>query len=366
MSEARKRILSMLAESRISVEQAEELLSAMETDDKSRIKTPEKSFSNGFTSMVDEIQKQVGKAVKSIQPQSKELKNKLKGLGDWISDAVGKVVTDIKLSQNEPIDGTSIECMVPAPENYSKCEKVEICNVWGSIIVHDTDDFSLKVKGKISKSALGEDSHVEWLKKNIVSVKDNTLVIGFDKSSVEKAALEIEVFMPASMPLTIKSLSANVDINGPFKISALESTSGSVKMKHAILSGTAIETVSSDVEVIGGTIALTAKTTSGDFRLKDCTVERFQIQSVSGDIEIVNPKFSDDAAMEMNSTSGDISITRPQGGVKRLEARTRSGSLQIRWPGRNQPLERNGTLLENTDPGASIKAESISGDLIFD
>ncbi|MBF0547699.1 MAG: DUF4097 family beta strand repeat protein [Candidatus Riflebacteria bacterium] len=366
MSEARKRILSMLDEKKISIEQADELLSALEADEKAKSRIPDRGLGANLGEMFNEVHKQVGKAVKSLQPQSREIKNALKGLGEWVSGAVGKVVTEIKLSQNELSDGVNIECMLSAPEGFSHCEKIEICNVWGTITLRDADEFNLKIKGKISKSALGEENSLDWLKKNLFTFKDTRLIMGFERSTSAKANVDLEIFLPTTVPLYIRSLAAQVSINGPFKIISIESTNGNVGIKHASLENTAIETVSADVEIDGSNVAFTAKTTSGDFMLKDCKISRLQIQSISGDIEISSPKLVEEALLELSTTSGDVTISKPEGLIAKLEGRTRSGTMQARWPGRSQPFDRNGIRLENDGPGAKIKVESISGDLTFE
>ncbi|MFZ2955750.1 MAG: DUF4097 family beta strand repeat-containing protein [Candidatus Ozemobacteraceae bacterium] len=406
MSEARKRILNMLAQGKITVEQSEELLSALESDDKAKAKsdmdekrnegTGETSgsresgetageagdssgqggkgfrfpFGPNFGADVEnfagQIQKQFGKAFRGIQPQSQELKGKLKDFGGWLSEAVGKIVCDMHFPERDLPDGVEIEAMIAEPQGFSNCRITEVNNLHGSISIREGEVFGLKIRGRISRAALGDQSASAWFAANAIQIHGDRMVIGMDKSSTVKAVLDIELFLPSHVHLQLHTFSAPVTVYGPFRILAAEAVSGDLKFTHCLFEDTALETVSANIIVEGGALAMRVKMTSGDLNISGARVEKLAIQTVSGDVSLSDLTLSDGAELDVATTSGDISMRRPQGQVARLEARSRTGQVHARVPGNRQPIDKFGIVIETGEAGARIKAESVSGDLLFD
>ena len=373
MSEARKRILNMLAEGKITVEQSEELLAAMEADEKARGETSPGSgspfggpFGARFETLAGEIQKQVHKAVKGIQPQSQEIRSKLHDLGGWLSASVGRMMTDLQFPQPDVHDGVEVEFMVPAPSGWAACRIAEISNLHGSVRIREGDEFSLKVRGQISRAILGDQSPGSWFAANALAVRQERLCLGIDRSFAGKGFFELELFLPPRFELQLHTLSAAIEVYGPFPVASAEATSGNLRFTHALFDQSTIETVSADVLIEGGKAGLTLRTTSGDFAVNGVHLGRLTAQTVSGDISLTDVTLSESSRLELNTTSGDIAFRRPSGPISRLEARTRTGEHQVRLAGNVQPIDRHGTIVETGREGAEIRAESVSGNILVD
>lgn len=369
MSEARKRILNMLAQGKITVEQSEELLAAMEADEKAKAGPetgPGTPFGMKFETLAGEIQKQVNKAVKGIQPQSQEIRSKLRDLGGWLSTSVGRMMTDLHFPQAEVNDGVEIEFMVNPPDGWSNCRIAEISNLHGSVQIREGDEFALKVRGQISRAVLGEQSPASWFAANALSIRQDRLCLGIDRSFAGKGFFELELFLPTGFELHLRTLSAAMSVYGAFRIASVEATSGNLHFTHAIFENATLETVSADVAIEGGQAELTLRTTSGDLAFNGTRLGRLTAQSVSGDIALNDVSLTESSRLELNTTSGDIALRRPLGPISRLEARTRTGEHKVRLVGNAQPIDRHGTIVETGRPGADIRAESVSGNLLVD
>ncbi|MBF0501687.1 MAG: DUF4097 family beta strand repeat protein [Candidatus Riflebacteria bacterium] len=386
MSEARKRILNMLAQGKISVEESEELLLAMETDEKAKNQAESgkknvdtestsgnsfrfpfgRAFGADLENLAEEVQKQVGKAVRGIQPQSQELKMKLKDLGGWLGSTVGKMVCEMQFSGSDLPDAIEVECMIPEPQGFAGCKFAEISNLQGSINIREAETFGLKIRGRISRAALGDQSASSWFSANAISIRGEKLFLGFERTSAIKAILDIDMFLPARIDLQIRTLAAPVTVYGPFRIASAESVSGDLKFTHALFENSSLETVSADVIIEGGALEMSVKMTSGDLKISGARVEKLTVQTVSGDVVLSDLALSDSTSLDVSTTSGDVSLRRPNGAIAHLEARSRTGQVQIRLPGTRQPLDKYGIIVEAGETGARIKTESISGDLLFD
>jgi len=380
MSEARKRILNMLAQGKITVDQSEELLAALEADEKRKESPtpgtgpgPGETGGNGpaglglkFNDLADEIHKQVNKAIKSIQPQSQELKNRLKGFGEWVQGSMDRMVSEFQFrGGDEAADSRPVEFMVPAPDGLASCRLVEINHLFGSVVIRPADVFGLKVKGRVGAATLGELPPLDWFLKHGMAIRDQRLFIGIGRAAPPQSALDLELFLPLTLSLAVKTLSAPLDVGGGFRCESIETVSGPIRLAGPVLEGTMIDSVSGDITIEGGTASFQAKTTSGDLILRRVILGAIDLQSVSGDVQILEAECTDQGRVTLSTTSGDIHIDRPHGTVGRIEARTRTGMLQIQWAGTSRPDEHRGLILETGIPGALFTLESISGNILF-
>lgn len=375
MSEARKRVLTMLAEGKITVEQSEELLKALDADQQAQAQAAaqaETGKKKGSTLGADvsqfaqQFQEQMREAMKNIEPHTKEIKTKLKGLGTWIQGAVGEMAKDFTFDRYGPPDGLEVEFVIHSIDGVADCRLCEMNNPFGTVTFKEGDVFRLLVKGKISKMALNGEPPMDWFKGNLLSCKNGVLFIGFDKAAGFKASLNLEVTLPTSVKLRVKSASANLKVVGPFNIESILTISGDISLVKTMLEECPIETVSGDIELIEGRASISAKTTSGKITLSNVEADKISAQTVSGNISIERPGITEKTTFELISTSGDLMIKRPNGPIGRVDASTRTGFLQMDWgSGAKEPFQ-HGITMEMSSTGASFKLETISGDITLD
>ncbi len=363
MSEARKKILEMLAQGKITVEQSEELLAALEKDRKESDR--KRSFTEELGAFAENFQKQVREAVKKAEPPGREFKSRIKEFGGWVQNMMGSMVAEFSHIRGEPVDGVTVEFSVPEPDGFSRVRIAQIENLFGSVTVREGQAFSLRVMGRISQSALAGQPPNLWFGQHAIRVEGETLQIGFDRAAPTRAVLDLELTLPVATVLRCRSVSATLNIKGAFPVEQLKTVSGDIHVIGAHLRQAQLETVSGDFFIEGGTLAAEGVSTSGDFRCKGARIERLQIQSISGDVELARPEVDESCQIRLNSTSGDIFVGQVQGPWSSVEITSRTGTAKIAWEGTAHPGLRHGTKLESGHAGATFVAETVSGDIEF-
>ncbi|NLI76850.1 MAG: DUF4097 domain-containing protein [Candidatus Riflebacteria bacterium] len=363
MSEARKKILQMLAEGKISVEQSEELLAALEKDTKAS--DHKRSFTEEVSRFAENFQKQVREAVKKAEPPGHEFKARIKEFGGWVQNMMGSMVAEFGHGRGEPVDGVSVEFSVPEPDGFSRCRTCQVENLFGSVTIREGTAFALRVMGRISHAALAGQPPNLWFGQHGLRIEGDTLHLGFDRATPTRAVLDLELTLPTSLALRCRSVSASLSIKGPFRVESLKTVSGDIHLHGAELAGASLETVSGDFFVEGGSVAADGVSTSGDFRCKGARIGRLKMQSISGDIELARPEVTEATEVSCNTTSGDVFVGQVQGPWSSVEAGSRTGTVKVTWEGTAHPGLRHGTKLESGHAGAVFTAESVSGDIEF-
>jgi DUF4097 and DUF4098 domain-containing protein YvlB len=396
MSDARKKILSMLAEGKITVEESEELLSAIDgnrsqaSQRKEEQEPPKRSarfedddddrresekFENPFSqatklgfdlrNLAQTVQQTVQTAIKKAEPRSKEFKERMKEFGTWMHDVVGTMATEMSTMKGDPLDGVTVDFVAGVSDDVKNCKSFVIENIFGEIRIHKADEFKIRVMGRVGKSTMGEYQPSQWFSKQGIRVKDETVYIGFDKNQPVKAVMDMEIALPEEVMLKCKTVSAGIKIRGKFKVEELKTVSGNIRIQGADLKDSLIETVSGSVQIEGGEIAMQIKSTSGDFLVKSSNISRLKINSVSGDILLTEGNITEETEVSLATTSGDIIVEKMSGPWSLVEATTRSGDVVLDWRGDVTPLNNQGTQLKSGSEGGEFKADSVSGDIQF-
>jgi len=407
MSDARKMILSMLAEGKITVEESERLLAAIsdkgqsgtsreesereadrrrenerrqreEEEEYARRRDRERKEEDQFNpflhatklgfdlrNLAQTVQQTVQQAVKKAEPRRREFKDKMKEFGNWMQEVVGSMASELGNVKGEPLDGVPVEFVVTSPEGFENCDTFVFENIFGEIRIHEGNEFKMHVTGQVSKATLGEYQPAQWFSRYGIRTFGKTLNVGFDRNEPVKAAIDLEITLPADMHVNCKTVSGGVRIRGNYHIGELKTVSGNIRIQGANLKQSQIETVSGSVQIEGGEIAMEIKSTSGDFLVRDSRIEELRINSVSGDIMLTEGSISESTSVALATTSGDIIVEKMSGPWKEVSATTRSGDVVLDWKGDVTPLNNQGSSLKSGSDGATFKAESVSGDIQF-
>ncbi|HEY9069031.1 MAG TPA: DUF4097 family beta strand repeat-containing protein [Candidatus Ozemobacteraceae bacterium] len=371
MSEARKRILAMLAEGKITVDQSEELLAALDSDEKKKAEPASEAkaapgrppITEEISKFAENMQKTMRDAMRKVEPPSRELKSRLKEFGNWMQTMVGSAVDEFAHMRGQPLDGVEIDVDLPEPEGFSGCRRCRIENLFGSIRVLEGAAFALHVRGRISRSALGTVTPTVWFRENAFRIEQDTALIGISRQAPVKAVLEMELTLPKGFRVEAESDSASVKISGNFTAGQIQTISGDVALRHLVFEDGGIDTVSGDISLEGGGLRGKIRTTSGNVILKGVRLSEMRIHTISGDVLVVEPELGDGAAAAVETTSGDITFERPQGAWSRIDAGTRTGDMEIRWQGTSRQPGGAGTVIESGTPGATFQIQSTSGDI---
>ncbi|HNV71486.1 MAG TPA: DUF4097 family beta strand repeat-containing protein [Candidatus Ozemobacteraceae bacterium] len=367
MSEARKRILNMVSEGKISVDQAEELLAALETEQKSAPQGEsssdrKKRLGDEIKSFAEQIQREVSQAMKGMNPQTQEIKDNAKKLGVWFQGMVESVTQNFSKTFASSFDGIECDFTLGEPEGFASCKTAEVSNHYGAIQIREGSAFELRVKGRLAKMAFGSQTPQDWFAANGLKVQDGTLIIGIDSFLPTKGGFDFELTIPAHLPLRCRVLSGDLNVTGNLTIERAQSVSGDLAFRQTSLRNCVIETVSGDVRVDEGVVDSDLKTSSGNLQVRRCQVHKMRAQFISGDIEVLEPKVDDATVIDILTTSGNVCIANPSGGFGKVIANTRTGTLTSGWGGISIS-EAGNSIRQEGLIGATLLIETISGDI---
>ncbi|MBW3627847.1 MAG: DUF4097 domain-containing protein [Gemmatimonadetes bacterium] len=144
--------------------------------------------------------------------------------------------------------------------------------------------------------------------------------------------------------VTAGSTSGNVQVNANTRIVSVNTTSGNIKIAGRAQESIAARSVSGDVELEASTPELTTETVSGDLRVRGVT-RRVSANTVSGDVEIRGARIQ---YLSMESVSGDLHFNGELASDAALNIESHSGDVELALPG---------------DVAVNFKLNSFSGDI---
>lgn len=164
----------------------------------------------------------------------------------------------------------------------------------------------------------------------------------------------VELEVPAGMSCDFKTVSGDVtlegiagetvvrSVSGDLKLTRMahlrsaQSTSGDVELHECLVDGDIISK-SGDVDVQSCTVHGMLKSYSGDVTISDTVLNDTEVLSFSGDIALT--KVTVQAGVRMRTTSGDVSAELNQHDVL-VDVETRSGEATVNGPGVDVKTQR--------------------------
>lgn len=384
-NDTRTMILKMLAEGKITVEESERLLNAVNQEKaskQSQSKAEGNSKDNGsfpnipflevtkfgaeIKNIAQNMHTTIQKTIKQVEPKSKDIKEKMREFGAWMEDMVETVASEITNHSGLPADSMSVDFIVPAPMGTENCKTYVIENIYGEVNIEEGNEFKLLVKGQISKNTLGEMQSSEWFSNSAIKIIDDEMHIGFDANTSIKALIDLNLTLPSNVRIICKTINSNIKTKGHLTLDSLETVSGNIKIDRAAINNTFIETVSGVIQVENADkINTEINTTSGDLIVNNSNIKKLSIKSVSGDFILSSSEVALGSEINAVTTSGDITIEKINGPWKRIDAVTRSGEVLIDWKGNTAPVTNQKTTITSGGEGAVFSATSVSGDIKF-
>lgn len=389
MSDSRTMILQMLAEGKITVEESERLLNALNKEDEVRASSrTDNRNSNGqspninvfpnipfleatkiglnIRDIAQTIHQTVHQTIKQVEPGRKELKEKMKEFGSWMEDVVETMAAELTNHNGLPVDCMSVDFIVPAPKNVENIKTFVIENIYGEIRVNEGPSFKLLVNGQVGKHIIGEMQSSEWFSNNAIKAVDDKLYIGFNDNASIKAIIDLNLTLPAGSRLVCKTINSAVRIKGNFEIETVKTISGNIRIDEANITDSDIESVNGVVQLEGiKNIKTQIKSTSGDIFIRRCGLNKVKINSVNGDVYVGESKLALETEINAVTTAGDISIEKLEGPWKSVEATSRKGEIIVDWKGNSAPANGQRVNIKSGGEGAILYAESVSGNIKF-
>lgn len=230
--------------------------------------------------------------------------------------------------------------------------EVEVVNTSGRVVVRGWDRPEIRVTGTLGEGAerLAIEGGRESTEIRVILPQRARNVRGTD----------LEVRVPAGKRVTVRTVSAEVEVMGIEAAVAARTTSGDVEVTGSPGQVAAAST-SGDVRIIVGTSArVQVETTSGDLEVAGTVRESVDVESVSGDVELR----ADTPEVRATTVSGNLEM----GGVsERVAASTVSGDAEIRDSriryGSFETVSGNLTFEGTLQRGAAFNIQSHSGEV---
>ncbi len=389
MSDSRTMILQMLAEGKITVEESERLLNALNKEDEVRASSrTDNRNSNGqspninvfpnipfleaakiginIRDIAQTIHQTVHQTIKQVEPGRKELKEKIKEFGNWMEDVVEAMAADLTTHNGLPADSMSVDFIVPPPKGVENIKTFIVENIYGEIRVNEGPSFKLLVNGQVGKRIIGEMQSSEWFSNNAIRIADDIMYIGFRDNASIKAIIDLNLTLPAGSIIQCKTINSVVRIKGNFDIETVKTISGNIRIDEANVEGSEIESVNGVIQLENIKNVKTAiKSTSGDILIRKCGLKKLELNSVNGDIYVGESNISLETEVKAVTTAGDISVEKLEGPWKSVEATSRKGEIVVDWKGNASPVNGQRMNIKSGGEGATLYAESVSGNIKF-
>jgi DUF4097 and DUF4098 domain-containing protein YvlB len=255
--------------------------------------------------------------------------------------------------------------------------EVQIENLAGSLTIEAWSNSTLEVTGTLGDGVEELDIHVDEEDGEVY------LEVEFDEDyhGRHETSTDLMIRMPASSPLSVKTVSASisitgmsswveietvsgqVEVRGQPEALDIEAVSGSVKVESAP-SGTSIESVSGNIEVDVATGEFDAENVSGRILINGGSLTEASMETVSGAIDcFAVPTGGGDVDME--TMSGTITLLVDSNAPASYDLNTFSGSINNEFgpeARRTSKYTPGKELIFNTGHGGpNISLTSFSG-----
>lgn len=366
MSEERKLILKMLQENRISIDEADQLLGALEN------KTGPKASSSSSSSQDNIFNK--------TAPKMEQLMGTISSMIDSVSTQLGPGLEkrfEGWFQQRGP--NPSSEKSDDFHEQQSQEERFEVAeniqqlscfNRLGDLSAeaYDGQEVVATMTKHIHTSSIEEKLKYEELKL-VAKTDEETLRITLEGAESLKALHHASVSLHLKVPKTLDlNLStekydlALTEVSDPQRRAKLQSQSGDLDVRNVALKALELTSESGDISVSQASENLSIQTQSGDIHLSGSVYDG-QVRSQSGSIVV---EASIQHLLKIEGRSSDLAVQKLEG-QGRLELQTQSGDIELTasLSGENTLNSASGDLqCDLTIPDqASASLNTHSGDL---
>lgn len=377
-------ILKLLDEGKITVEESERLLKALNPEnDNKKQSVPEKekasssseAFFNPFIQaskigfdikrFAQNLQRTMYETMKQVEPKTAEFKNKVKEFANWMEESVNAVADELNSPRGVPIDGAKVELLLPLPKTMEGYSNLFAENTFGSIKISEGESLKAFVTGHISKADLQDRSPADWLSEGVIYKENGKISIVLNNSNKPaKAVLDLDITLPKEKTLECRTVRSQIIVSGNFNVKFMETVSGNIRINRSQTNDARLVSVSGSTQLDACDIAsLSVHSTSGDIIIRNSDVKSATAESVSGNILFNDVKVSIDSNIKTVSTSGDTYIENIEGPWKSLHAQSENGEINVNWQGKR--TQGQGVNMLSGGEGANFTAKSVTGAINF-
>lgn len=355
MNEEKTMILNMLKEGKISVEEAQALLEAVEDnaskedtgkteDDRLKIDLDEmkKSLKNGFRGFGKTMEGTLRDVVEGFKSMD---------FGDVVSTAFGSE------------KGTAEKEVILAAEDIGG---INLKTQSGDVTITGSDTADVLIQAVVT--ARGSDPENAKQRAEsfeiIHQIEDGTLFVKDSGTKIQVTgpySVDYRITVPRSFDVKVTTMNGDVTARAIESEIGINSYSGDIFCKEC--SGTlAINTKSGDIFIESFTGEMGLRTLSGDISLSDVVSNAISCNTLSGDIEgAIHP--TAESSLSVKSLSGDIDLKIDPSAELEIAADTLSGDITYDLPVTNaEKQSRRFTAVLNAGTG-NLNLSTKSGDI---
>ena len=286
-----------------------------------------KNTSNNPFAGLEDLMRQVGKSMKNLEPDLREVANDLKSAAGHLTTAAKGLAQDSKeplkemassvksglkstwKTISESIDGNKhrYDYTVPAAE----LNNIEVTTSGGDVIFGISQDDNVYIV-ELSKSPLTEDklANIQTMDTTLTIAQGQKYSAGSLLFSYGMLSSDFEIYLPqrAWNRLKVTTASGDVELEKDLEVATLEieTTSGDIEVPQLTAGVIHIQTVNGDLELSGSGCELDLGTVNGDLRLRLAAMPKtLNIETVNGDVNLYLPD-NDGFSLEYHRVNGDV------------------------------------------------------------
>ena len=346
MTDERRKILDMLSEGKITVEDAERLLKALQGTH--RVETHKK---RGIDAPLSPI------------PSVGALQDSLEGLGEEIKEGLEESLSEWSESEDGDRDADGKTSMRDDTFAVGDNPRLVVRGFNGRIRVRAGEPGSIRVRARLKKPHGIKYSAVQEGDLVTVEAKPDRQAEGFPPGlSRQSSGANIEVTVPVTTSVDLATS------NGPVELRGTEG-SGEVKTKNAPIR---VEQFKGDLNATTKNGSITVKTLSGSAQLATMnsrvSIEdgrgRFEVRTINGPIKFqgsMEPKSHN----KLSTLNGNIKVALDAEPSLKLTAATTNGRVRCEVPGFVAAVEKRHQLEGTMGAGeAELVAETKNGSIV--
>ncbi len=369
MQEERKKILKMVEEGRLSVEEALFLIEELEKKEKTmEDKKAELITELSTTVKQDESSYSSGQQKKEGSFSGQKLHSTVDKIMDFVDSAFKKIKdVDLDLNFGQSVDITHI-----FQQSVSNLTQVDIDLANGSVevIPWDQDDVRVECAAKVYRVENQEEARKKLLEEVLFSIEGQKLIFSNQQKWMKA---DVTLYIPRVDYEKVRIRLFNGAITGAnLKATDLKAktANGKISFENLITKKLETETANGTIQVVESHIyEIEAETINGSIQT-DGTFQRVDLQSFSGSIScnLKNPTCEN---IEVSSGTGAVDISVPIGTPVRGEFKSNLGNFKLELEGIDiiedksemvQKYLRFATREESINP-VRIFAESKTGSI---
>lgn len=353
MKEQRKRILKMVEQGKLSVDEA---LTLIEELDKSS-KIMEEKQEQLVTALSTEVEPGEQKREKSTQDTFHSTKDKI---FDFVDSAFKKIKElDLDLNFGKYSEISHIFQHNETSINYMD---IDIANGNVSIIPWDQQDIRVECEAQVYKGETQEEARQNFLKDVMFDVRGDRL---YFVTSQKWIKLKVKVYIPQADYDQVDIRIFNGSVEGKdisVKKCKIKTANGKITMDHVKSEEFEVETANGAIQLTGSEIAkIEAETLNGAIHI-DGDFQKVELQSFNGEIDcrLDGPTCE---WLEANTTTGAIKFSVPEQYSVSGELKANLGNFKVDLEG-IQIIEEKSELIQKHLSFKSIN-ESLNPLRIF-